>query len=165
MLLTPEERAKRLDTARGITGTIQGPAVCFHEAGHAVAAYKQGLTVVKANVKSGVGFGGFVGWGGDLEEGNPPDARTVARVCYAGKEAQLIYAPKSYEAETDSQDIQMADKWLEGAGIQVEGIRLREESRELVRDNWELVKRLATWFGRTGALTEEELNNILTNKV
>ncbi len=130
----------------------------YHEAGHGVSAYRLGLqvgelTIIPNKEKYTLGYSLSEGeWcTGELD-------KEAIITCYAGYEAEKIFNSEA-DKRGSAADDEHAERLLKVNGF--DEAELREETRQLLEDNWNIVEIVAEQLLKDKLLKDDEWTIII----
>lgn len=152
-------------------------AVAYHEAGHAVAAFKQGIGIRRISIMAEAGRDGFVHHAPVMgryrpDWDNSPQVRVrgerVIRICLAGPAAQRKFNPRTYRhwhAQGDFEQAAVMMSYLAAPGEHERAYMrlLKIETRRLVEHNWKLIGALANELIRRRKMSGAETMAFIRN--
>jgi ATP-dependent Zn protease len=157
-------------------------STAYHEAGHAVCAWRLRMKIRKATVISNEYSAGRVQIGkmskaslSDIELGTRfstgrIQAEKQVMVAMAGAVAQRKFAPRSWRSYHDSADHEIISDLLERyAGFDDDGVLdarqhyklLRQWTEQLIRNDWKLVEAVAEALMERGTLSGDQVRQVI----
>jgi hypothetical protein len=132
-------------------------STCYHEAGHAVVAYRLGVDADRISV----GLDAETGSAGRAMISEPygdSSDRHDCIVSFAGHEAERRYSPDA-DIRAASQDYDQARYYIALHGFDEASLII--EARDLVEQNWSCISAIATELDRSDQLSLDEWTQII----